>query len=388
MTTSSHELISTPLTAALFRGAAEIETTGRGVIVHRLPSWARAQNTDPQLAMAEAQPSGVRLALRTAASTIELEVLRSRTTYTGVPLRPDGMIEVMVDDAPFASATMSGGTIVTVDMSTGARSAEEGPSSAARFTGLPDVPKDVEIWLPHNEVVEVIALRADAPVEPALDRGRKRWLHHGSSISQGSNAVRPTGTWPAVAARRACVELTNLGLGGSALLDPFVARTIRDTAADVISVKLGINLVNADLMRIRAFGPAVHGFLDTIRDGHPTTPLLVVSPIYCGIHEDTPGPCTFDLDALAHGALRFRAVGDPAERSAGKLTLTAIREELARVVRDRRRTDPHLHHLDGLGLYGQADAVPHPLPDALHPDAATHQMIGERFAPVLSDLAA
>jgi len=381
-------LISTPLTAALFRGAAEIETTGRGVIVHRLPSWARAQNTDPQLAMAEAQPSGVRLALRTAASTIELEVLRSRTTYTGVPLRPDGMIEVMVDDAPFASATMSGGTIVTVDMSTGARSAEEGPSSAARFTGLPDVPKDVEIWLPHNEVVEVIALRADAPVEPALDRGRKRWLHHGSSISQGSNAVRPTGTWPAVAARRACVELTNLGLGGSALLDPFVARTIRDTAADVISVKLGINLVNADLMRIRAFGPAVHGFLDTIRDGHPTTPLLVVSPIYCGIHEDTPGPCTFDLDALAHGALRFRAVGDPAERSAGKLTLTAIREELARVVRDRRRTDPHLHHLDGLGLYGQADAVPHPLPDALHPDAATHQMIGERFAPVLSDLAA
>ncbi|MAU23254.1 MAG: hypothetical protein CMH13_22420 [Martelella sp.] len=29
-------------------------------------------------------------------------------------------------------------------------------------------------------------------------------------------------------------------------------------------------LVNADLMRLRAFGPAVHGFLDTIRDGLPT----------------------------------------------------------------------------------------------------------------------
>ena len=73
------------------------------------------------------------------------------------------------------------------------------------------------------------------------------------------------------------VELINLGLGGSALLDPFTARTMRDTPADLISVKIGINLVNADLMRLRAFIPAVHGFLDTIREGHPTTPLLVVS---------------------------------------------------------------------------------------------------------------
>ena len=86
------------------------------------------------------------------------------------------------------------------------------------------------------------------------------------------------------------MELINLGFGGSALLDPFTARAIRDTPADLISVKIGINLVNTDLMRLRAFAPAVHGFLDTIREGHPTTPLLVVSPILCPIHEDTPGP--------------------------------------------------------------------------------------------------
>lgn len=91
------------------------------------------------------------------------------------------------------------------------------------------------------------------------------------------------------------MELTSLGFGGSALLDPFTARTMRDLPADLISVKLGINLVNTDLMRLRAFGPAVHGFLDTIREGHPTTPLLVVSSIYCPIHEDTPGPCVLDF---------------------------------------------------------------------------------------------
>ncbi len=88
---------------------------------------------------------------------------------------------------------------------------------------------------------------------------------------------------------------------------------MRDTPADLVSVKIGINLVNLDLMRRRAFGPAVHGFLDTIREGHPTTPLLVVSPLLCPIHEDTPGPGTFDVDALGEGEVRFLATGDPAE---------------------------------------------------------------------------
>ena len=114
-------------------------------------------------------------------------------------------------------------------------------------------------------------------------------------------ATHPTGTWPVVAARLAGLDLVNLGLGGSALLDPFVARTIRDTPADLISVKLGINLVNQDLMRRRVLGPAVHGWLDTIRDGHPDTPIRLVSPIFCGIHESVPGPTAPDMAAAGRG---------------------------------------------------------------------------------------
>jgi hypothetical protein len=132
-------------------------------------------------------------------------------------------------------------------------------------------------------------------------------------------------------------------------------------------------------MRLRAFSPAVHGFLDTIRDGHPAAPLLVVSPIHCPIHEDTPGPGALEL---VDGQVRFFATGDPAERAAGKLTLTVIRDELARIVKQRAAEDPHLYYLDGLDLYGAADAVELPLPDRLHPDAATHRRIGERFAGV------
>ncbi|NKY97803.1 GDSL-type esterase/lipase family protein [Nocardiopsis alborubida] len=377
---TQHHWTTTPLTPDLLRGALDLERTEHGVLPHRLPARARAQCADPQLLMAESQPSGVRLAFRTRATSVELDTLPTKRAYTGAPPRPDGVYDLLVDGHLVDQASATGGNTLTIDMATGSAEHRPGPVATVRFTGLPDRVKDVEIWLPHNETTELVALRTDTAVEPVPGRGRRVWLHHGSSISHGSDAASPTTTWPALAASLGAVDLVNLGLGGSALLDPFTARAMRDTPADLISLKIGINLVNADLMRLRAFGPAVHGFLDTVREGHPSTPLLVVSPILCPIHEDTPGPCAFDPDSLHVGKLRFRATGDPDERTAGKLTLTVIREELSRIVRQRAAEDPHLHYLDGRELYGEADHAELPLPDELHPDAATHRRMGERFA--------
>ncbi|MFE9702964.1 GDSL-type esterase/lipase family protein [Streptomyces sp. NPDC005930] len=369
--------ISTPLTRDLFRGALDLERTERGLLPHRLPARARAQNTDGQLAMAESQPSGVRLALRTRATALELDTLPTKRVYVGAPPRPDAVYELLVDGRPAGRASVAGGNTLTIDMAAGTAAVEPGPPGTLRFADLPEGDKDIEIWLPHNETTELVALRTNAPVEPAPDPGRRVWLHHGSSISHGSDAAGPTTTWPALAARLGGVELVNLGLGGAALLDPFTARAMRDTPADLISVKIGINVVNADAMRLRAFGPAVHGFLDTVREGHPTAPLLVVSPLLCPVHEDTPGPLAPDFSG---DRLRFVAMGDPAERASGKLTLNVIREELSRIVAQRAAEDEHLYYLDGRELYGEADEAELPLPDNVHPDAATHRLIGERFA--------
>lgn len=148
-----------------------------------------------------------------------------------------------------------------------------------------------------------------------------------------------------------------------------MARVIRDTDADLISVKLGINVVNADAMRLRAFVPAVHGFLDTIRDGHPQTPLLLISPIFSGIHEQVPGPGAVDVSTLGTDQVRFIATGHPEEVQRGALTLEVIRRELASLV-ERRDDDPQLHYLDGSNLYGAADADQLPLVDGLHPGPA------------------
>ncbi|GGL08392.1 lipase [Sphaerisporangium melleum] len=375
---TEQDRITTPVTAGMLRGLLDAEATAHGLLPHRLPARARRQIPDGQLAMAEAQPSGVRLAFRTRATTIELDTLPTKRVYRGFPAPPDGVYDLLVDGRLTAQATVPGGRVRTItDMVSQTAEVHEGPAGTARFTGLPAGDKEVEIWLPHNEITELIALRTDAPVEPARECGRRVWLHHGSSISQGSNAAHPTAIWPALAAAQGRVELVNLGFGGSALLDPFTARAMRDTPADLISVKVGINIVNSDAMRLRAFSPAVHGFLDTIREGHPATPLLVVSPILCPVQEDTPGPLAPVFDG---GTLRFRATGDPAERAAGRLTLNVIRAELARIVDQRRAEDPNLHHLDGRDLYGASDYAELPLPDEVHPDAAGHRRIGENFA--------
>ena len=177
--------------------------------------------------MAESQPAGVRLVFRSRATEVELDAHRVVTSYQGVPPRPDCFYDLCVDGELAAQMSITGGDEVVLDFSGGAET-RRGPTGTVRFAGLPDRDKLVELWLPWSETTHLVELRTDAPVLPATS-DRRVWLHHGSSISQGSVADSPSTTWPAIAAQRGGVELVNLGLAGSALLDPFTARTMRDT---------------------------------------------------------------------------------------------------------------------------------------------------------------
>lgn len=368
---------SIPITPDLLHGVLDLESTARGIRPHRLPPVLRNRDADSHLLMMESQPAGARIVFTTAAASISLEAHASRVAYRGVH-RARGAIDVLIDGELCLSQELTGGDLTEIDMLDGSTTSTAGTPDLVSVGELAGHEKRVELWLPHNEQVDLVALRADAPVRP-VRQSRRIWLHHGSSISHGSNAATPSGTWPSIAARAAAVELYNLGFGGSALVDPFMARLIRDTPADVISVKLGINVVNQDAMRARAFVPAIHGFLDTIRDGHPAAPLLLISPIYCGLHEDTPGPGGIDPTSLTSHTMRFIATGAPGDTAHGRLTLEVIRDALADIAASRA-DDPNLHHLNGLDLYGAEDARRHPLPDGLHPDNETHGIIGRRFA--------
>jgi hypothetical protein len=243
---------------------------------------------------------------------------------------------------------------------------------------LPAGDKTVTVLLPQGMIVDLLDVRGDDAVESAEPTGRPVWIHHGSSISHCADAELPTSVWPTVAAGLAALDLVNLGFGGQCMLDPFVADAIAATPADVVSIKVGVNIVGARSMDQRTFVPALHGFVDRIRQGHRDTPLVLASSILWPGSDDVPGPS--GVEFLPSGGIRCFTDGDPADVARGALTLAESRRHIARVVEVRREAGENIHYLDGLDLYGAADVATHPLPDSLHPDAETYELMGERFA--------
>jgi lysophospholipase L1-like esterase len=221
------------------------------------------------------------------------------------------------------------------------------------FAPLPEGLKQVEIWLDQRfpfRLKEVL-VEDTAQICQTLST-RKRWVHYGSSISQAKAGYSPTQIWAALVARGLGLHLTNLGFSGECKLDPMIGRLIRDRQADYITLKLGINVYNGDLTR-RTFAPNVIGLIQLIREGHPETPLVVISPIYSEPREVTPGGSGLTLPEMR------TIVGD----------IVGICQKYG---------DQNIHYVDGLQIFGSAEAALH-MPDQLHPDADGQFVLAEHF---------
>ena len=185
---------------------------------------------------------------------------------------------------------------------------------------------------------------------------RPRWVTYGSSITHCRSAARPTETWPALVARASDLNLTCLGYGGNCHLEPMVARMIRDRPADLLSMKVGINVHNHGSLNARTFRPAIIGFVRIVRERHPDVPFAVVSPIYAAWRETQPNEVGF--------------------------TIAAMREEVAAAVAAlQAHGDRHLYYVDGLEIFGPQHA--HLLPDDLHPNAEGYQVLAQNFLRVV-----
>ncbi len=113
-------------------------------------------------------------------------------------------------------------------------------------------------------------------------------------------------------------------------------------------------------------GPVVHGFVQTIRDRHPTTPITIISPILSPEREDS-------------AVSNIPILRGETEPFVGDLTLEQMREIVRDVVeRRRQRGDGAIDYLDGRELPGAAD-VEH-LPDGLHPSPSGYALMRVRFA--------
>lgn len=292
--------------------------------------------------------AGVRLRFSTDSTRL---ILTGAQRLVAQPVSDErrGAYDLYVDGRFHARDWGTGGAVIALE--TGAIVGDEAIS--VDFRDLPPGEKVIELWFPQAGTVSVAGLQIDdgAMIAPAPD-ARPRLLFHGSSITHGMEAEGASSGWPAVAARLAGMSHQNLGWAGSCLLSGLAARVIRDTPADAIVLKLGINVWSDGMLKARTFLDSAHAMVSIIREKHPDTPLLVISPIFSPGRED---------------------VGQN-----GGIPLQEMRQILHDMVAVRAAAgDRAIRYLDGLDLFGETDAAL--LPDNLHPNTEGYRLMGERF---------
>jgi lysophospholipase L1-like esterase len=241
--------------------------------VARLPidTWTTAQ-----------LPVGVRLEVVGDADAI---VIAYRTETDDLGYRGDG--------AGRTFATWRGA--VCIDEARGALG--EGEVKLALGDAAGETPTIVT--LPEGMRPTIVGIGADggeivpAPAQP-------RWLAYGDSIAEGWIASSPGRAWPAVAGRDLGLDVCNLGYAGSARGEIVSAEQLASLSAAVISISHGTNCwtrIPHSAAMVRA---GTLAFLDVVRQGHPTTPIVVASPVVRPDAEATPNRLGATLADLRH----------------------------------------------------------------------------------------
>jgi len=291
--------------------------------------------------------AGVRLRLVTNSRRLRI-VMTQRQAFLSEPGQWRAYYDLYVNGRLLPHVTATGGAYI------GPTGVVQGDLQALLdFDDLPEGEKQIELWLPSTAMVVIssIALDDGARWLPWPDE-RVRIVFHGSSITHGIEAGSPSATWPAVVARLNEAQAINLGWAGSCLISGLAARLVRDQAADLIVLELGINVHQDGLLKERTFLSSVHSMLSIIRERHPKTPVIVVSPIFCESAENIA--------------------------QSGGLTLERMRELLRQVVEVWATSgDENISYLSGLELFSGDDKID--LPDGLHPNADGNMRMGGRF---------
>ncbi len=285
---------------------------------------------------AAAVPAGVRLELVGDAEAIDIAY---RTTSGNLGYRGDG--------AGITFSVWRAGRKV-------------GEAEAVLGDGLVRVPlgssapdKPATIYLPEGMQPLIQSLTAvKGEISPAPDL--PRWIAYGDSVTQGWIASGPAQGWAAIAARKAGLDLANFGYAAAGRGEIVSAEHIAALPADVISVAYGASCWTRTPHSIGMLAEGFAGFLDVIRDGHPTTPIVVVSPVLRPDAEDEPN--------------RLGA------------TLADIRHTIESVARDRIVSgDQTLALVAGEGIISAEH-----LGDGIHPDDEGHKRIAATVGKALT----
>jgi len=217
----------------------------------------------------------------------------------------------------------------------------------SRKQDLPFDPGLVRVILPYSQPVQLVGIEGETSTPNDSQVPRRRILTYGSSITHGSSAIRPTGTYAMRLAQSLGFDLINLGFGGGAHCEPQLADYIADRNDwDLATLELGINMVYRPEFTVEEFRRRVEYFVSRIVEAHPD------KWVFC------TDMFTFAADLGANPA-----------RNA----------EFRRVVREvvRQIGSPRLVHLDGRRLLS---SIPGLTVDLVHPSPQGMEEIAYRFS--------
>ena len=164
---------------------------------------------------------------------------------------------------------------------------------------------------PEAQSPVILGLRAvggsltPAPRQP-------RWLVHGDSITEGWWSTRPAHSWPATTGRTLGLDTVNLGYAGTARGELPIAEQLSDLPADVITLAFGTNCWTGIPFSAPLLYETTRAFLALVRQGHPDTPLLLLSPVLRPEAEERPnrlGATLAELRTAMEQAVRDRMDG-------------------------------------------------------------------------------
>jgi hypothetical protein len=232
----------------------------------------------------------------------------------------------------------------------------------ADFTLPKEGERTYTLHLPYASRLEPIALGVPdgaglTPVEPAS----RVWAAYGDSITQGRTASDPGYTYVAQTAYYAELEPLNLGFRGWARGEPAAAQMLASMDFDILSIFMGVNVRVSSWLDAAAWRETFRNFIELVRVGHPTTPILVISMLSC------------------HGQFRDN------RPDARGVTMAALREVEHEVVAQRQADgDAHIRVIDGTTIIGpEQNAL---LPDGTHPNDLGMNRIATRIAPELREM--
>jgi hypothetical protein len=211
--------------------------------------------------------------------------------------------------------------------------------------------KDITIYLPNNQQVQVLAVGLDPDAElssPPAFALKRPIVCYGSSVLQGTGATHPSKTYPAAVARQLNLDFVNLGFGGAGKAEVEVVALVNQLDASCYVFDLG-----------KSYGaPTPERYsrmLATIRASHPEIPIFCVTPIYSTKEEKEP---------------------EYKKRSED------LRSLMGQAATDRCQAgDKFMFVVEGLDLFGAADKDT--FADPLHPNDAGNERMAQRLAPIM-----